>query len=189
MSLTPSSRRRRKGARRGSVALEFGLVIPVFALLITAGADIMLWLRAWFRVERVASEVATVTSQFSALTTADINAIFAAGQQVAGGIPVTGSTGGQIISLVNNTGAGNRIAWQRVTGTFTSKIGTTGGVATLPAAFTVPLGQTVLVAEAFTRRSVWVFALQTMSGNSNPNEVYSYAIVRPRSAQLLTPPA
>lgn len=176
-------------ARRGNVAVEFALILPILALLLTGGSDIVLWLRAWLRVERTAAEVANVASQFQALTSADINRLFAAGQQVAGNVDVTVSAGGQIISLVttDNTGI-NRILWQRRIGTVTSKIGTVGNTAVLPASFNVPLGQTVLVAEAFNTRNSFFYSAGLM-GTTGVAQIYSYTVVRPRSAQLSTPPA
>jgi Flp pilus assembly protein TadG len=181
-------------SRRGGAAIEFALILPILVLLLTGGTDIVLWLRAWFRVERTASEVANVASQYQALTTADINALFAAGQVVAGGVDVTKTAGGQVISLVTNDNGGaggtarNLIVWQRRIGAVTSKIGTQGSVATLPAAFTVPLGQTVLVTEAFNTRNSWVYSAATL-GSGGVSQIYSYTVVRPRSAQLSTPPA
>ncbi len=188
-------RRFRAMARRGSVAVEFALILPILVLLLTGGTDTVLWLRAWLRVERTAAEVANVASQFATLTTADINMLFAAGQQVAGAVDVTVSAGGQVISLVTTDNAGtggalrtNRILWQRKTGTVTSRIGAQGGTAVLPANFNVPLGQTVLVTEAFNTRNIWVYSAITF-GSGGPSQVYSYTVVRPRSSQLSTPPA
>jgi Flp pilus assembly protein TadG len=182
-------RLRRPLGRRGNATIELALVLPVLVLLVAGSADLMLWMRAWFRVERVASEVATVASQYTALTTGDITALFNAGQLVAGTIDVTNGLGGQVISLASNGGSGNRIAWQRTVGGYASRIGAAGGVASLPASFTVPLGQTVLVTEAFNRRDTWVFSLKLRPDRTNRNLLYSYAVVRPRAAQLSTPPA
>lgn len=175
--------------RRGSASIELALVLPVLVLLVAGSADLMLWMRAWFRVERVAAEVATVASQYTALTAGDITALFNAGQLVAGTIDVTNSLGGQVISLISNGGSGNRVTWQRTVGGYPSRIGAAGGVASLPASFTVPLGQTVLVTEAFTRRDTWVFSLKLRPDQANRNLLYAYAVVRPRAAQLSTPPA
>lgn len=188
---TPEPPRRlgRPLGRRGNATIELALVLPVLVLLVAGSADLMLWMRAWFRVERVASEVATVASQYTALTTGDIAALFSVGQLVAGTIDVTNGLGGQAISLVANGGSGNRVAWQRTVGGHASRIGAAGGVASLPAGFTVPLGQTVLVTEAFNRRDTWVFSLKLRPGQANRNLLYSYAVVRPRAAQLSTPPA
>lgn len=175
--------------RRGNASIELALVLPVLVLLVAGSADLMLWMRAWFRVERVASEVATVASQYGTLTAGDITALFNAGQMVAGTIDVTNGLGGQVISLISNSGSGNRVTWQRTVGAFASRIGAAGGVAILPAGFTVPLGQTVLVTEAFSRRDTWVFSLRMQPAQANRNLLYSYAVVRPRAAQLSTPPA
>ena len=175
--------------RRGSASIELALVLPVLLLLVAGSADLMLWMRAWFRIERVAAEVATAASQSTALTAGDITALFNAGQLVAGTIDVTNSLGGQVISLISNGGSGNRVTWQRTVGGYPSRIGAAGGVASLPASFTVPLGQTVLVTEAFTRRDTWVFSLKLRPDQANRNLLYAYAVVRPRAAQLSTPPA
>ena len=193
MNPTRPSEPARRGGRplgaRGSAAVELALVLPALVLLIAGSADFMLWMRAWFRVERVAAEVATVASQYTAITAGDITALFAVGQLVAGTVDVTNGLGGQVISLVANAGGGNRIAWQRTVGGYASRIGAAGGTASLPAGFAVPLGQTVLVTEAFNRRDTWVFSLKLRPGAPNRNLLYAYAVVRPRAAQLSTPPA
>lgn len=174
---------------RGTVALEFALVVPTVLLLLTGGADIVQWLRAWFRVERAASEVATVASQFQALTRNDITMLFNAGQQIAGTISVSGTAGGQVMSLVssNGDGTGNLVTWQCRQGAFASRVGATGGAAALPAGFLVPQGQTVLVSEAFTRRTPWILSAGFIAPAAT-DVIYSYTVVRPRSAQLSSPP-
>lgn len=184
------SRRGRGLRRHGGVALEFALVLPVVLLLLTGGADIVLWLRAWFRVERVATEVGTVASQYQTLAQADITRLFNAGQLIAGTTSVSGSGGAQVISLVssNTNGTANVLTWQCKTGSFVSRIGNTvGGSVTLPDRFLVPLGQTVLVTEAFNRNTPWVFS-NGLFGTTGSDVIYSYTVVRPRSAQLSTPP-
>lgn len=175
--------------RRAAAAVEFALVAPVLALLMLGTWDLTTYIRAYFRVERVAAEVANLTGQFERLTQADINQIFSAAQQIAGSIDVSLLSGRTIISVVQGTHQGNRMLWQRLTTPgpggilFTSRIGQPPNIVTLPANLVVPNGQTVVITEVFNRRQPWVLSVNLL-GAGAPETIYAFHIMRPRSAQL-----
>jgi Flp pilus assembly protein TadG len=189
--------RRFRHARRGAAAVEFALVLPVLALLLTATADLALHLRATFRIERTAAELANLVSQHESLTAADITRMFEAAEAISGaGLTVAdpaGLQGGRtVISLVAGANtevtcpAANCILWQRARGNAArfpaSVIGAERGVAQLPAGFVVPPAQTVVVTEVFYPRQAWLLASAFFP--SGPQSIHASAVVRPRAAQL-----
>lgn len=175
-------------ARRGAAALEFAIVAPVLALLMLATADVVQLIRVYFRIERVAAEVANVTSQYERLRETDMGQILAAAQLIADDIQVTALSGRTIVSLVEGTTSGNRVRWQRATtgdpaNQFASRIGTPPNAASLPTGMTMPVGQTLIVVEVFNRRSPWLLAADLLGGGP-PDTLYAYFMTRPRAAQL-----
>lgn len=175
--------------RLAAAAVEFALVAPILALLMAGTWDLTGYIRAYFRVERVAAEVTNLTGQFERLTQADINQIFSAGQQIAGAIDVSNLSGRTIISVVQGTPQGNRMVWQRLTTPgpggilFTSRIGQPPNIVALPANLVLPVGQTVVITEVFNRRQPWVLAVNLL-GAGTPETIYAFHIMRPRAAQL-----
>jgi Flp pilus assembly protein TadG len=182
--------------RRGAAAVEFALVLPLLALLLTATADLALQLRTTFRIERTAAELANLVSQHESLTSADIARMFEAAEAISGPSLTVAAPAGQggrtVISLVAGANtevscpAANCILWQRARGNAArfpaSGIGPERGTAALPGGFTVPPAQTVVVTEVFYPRSAWLFADAFFP--SGPQSIRATAIVRPRAAQL-----
>lgn len=179
------SRSRRTEARRGVAAIELALVAPVIVLLLLASADIAAALRARMRLDEAAGSLAGYVSQFQQLYAGDFAGIFAAGQTLAGTLPISGTGGATIISGVVNNAGHITIAWQQRTGSsaFTSMLGSAGAVPTFPDGYQVPSGGSVVVAEVFTDFTTWVFSTALMGGNAN-GSLSSYAIAEPRSALL-----
>jgi hypothetical protein len=178
--------------RRAGAAVEFAMVAPFIVLLMLGTADLTNHIRAYFRIERVAAEVANIASQFDRLRQPDVVQLLDAGQLIAGDIEVTQLNGRTLISVVEGTAAGNRMIWQRATiggpgGLFQSRIGLPNTIVTLPANMVIPIGQTVLIVEVFNRRTPWVLS-RDLIGSSAPENLYAFYIVRPRSAQLSEAP-
>jgi len=189
------SRRRRPDrlGRRGGAAVEFGLIAPALLLLFVSVAEAVAYMRTWFRVDRVAAETVNVATQFDALTCSDISGLFDAAQTIAGTLNVTranplpGAGGRTILSAIGGQNGANTLLWQESRGDaeFASQLGT---AATLPDRFIVPTGQTVLVVEAITGDRPWVFGASPAVLMTPPGPARAIAIMRPRTAQLSTPP-
>lgn len=186
-------RAERRLGRRGSVALEFGLIAPALLLLFVSVAEAVAYMRIWFRVERVAAEVVNIATQFESLSCGDVAGLFDAAQAIAGSINVTrpdplpGAGGRTVLSAIGGQGGGNALLWQeaRGDGEFTSML---GPGTTLPDRFLVPAGQTVLVVEAVTGDKPWVFGRSPAVLMTPPGPARAMAIMRPRIAQLTTAP-
>lgn len=175
-------------ARRAAAAVEFALVAPFLVLAMLATVDLTTYIRAYFRVERVAAEVTNLASQYERLREQDIARLFDAAQMIAGPIQVKQTAGRTIISLVEGTTQGNRMRWQRASvgvpaNQFASRIGVPPNIVTLPAGMTVPVGPTVLIVEVFNRRLPWLLSADFL-GTGAPEVIYAFYIMRPRSAQL-----
>jgi Flp pilus assembly pilin Flp len=185
---------RRNRRRAGAAAVEFAIIAPMLALMIVGVWEGTTFLRNWFRIERTAGEVTNVIAQRLRLSRDDMFAIFAAGQKIAGDLDVTGDRGATIVSALGNpTGAGSTVLWQ-VRGTtnpsYVSRIARTVGAAPrLPPNITVPIGQTLIVTEVFNETAPWrIGAAPLFFGGPGDSPMYSFAVMRPRAAELATAP-
>lgn len=178
-------RQRRGGAgRRGTAAVEFALVLPLLALLFAGTAEVVIYMRTWFRLERTAAEVANAASQFEALAPADVAGLFNAAKTIASPILAwsdpTGTGARTLIGVVAGTTSGNAVRW-------TCSRGDPGlnalvaGQAALPNGFVVPNGQTVLVVEVINAITPWsILASPVFLGSAGPGPVRTYVVIRPR---------
>jgi len=178
--------------RSGSAALEFALLAPLVVVLMVAVAETVTYLRGWHRLERTAAEVANIASQYQTLVPADVATLFDAASTIAAPWKAWATTGPAtgrartIIGVVNGTGAGNVLAWTCSRGD-AGLAGRVAGVTTLPNSFRVPSGQTVLVVEVISAARPWSILSATgfgFFGTTGPDPIRTYAIVRPRQAQL-----
>lgn len=186
--------RRRAGA--GAVSVEFGLLLPVLALLGLAMSDVVNLFRAHLRVESTALQLGQLVSQCNAITApGDTSQFWAYAQRVMGSTgAVTGpnASGAVIVSAVGRANNANQVAWQQRSGnpSLQSRVGTPGGTATLDGNFQVPQGQTLFVTEVFLPRETWVLAAGFMS---NPGErvlrgTTMFLTRAPDAPALLQPP-
>lgn len=186
-------RNHRSLGRRGSVAVEIGIVAPALLLLFVSVAESVMFMRTWFRVERVAAEVVNIATQFEALGCTEIAGLFDAAQSIAASINVTrtdvlpGAGGRTVVTAIGGQAAGNVLLWQEARGDaeFTSLLNPD---VTLPDRFIVPNGQTVLVVEAITGDKPWVFGTSPAVLMTPAGPARALAIMRPRIAQLSTAP-
>ena len=193
---TPGGRRSNLKARwlgrAGSAALEFALLAPLVVVLMVAVAEVVTYLRAWHRLERTAAEVANIASQYQTLVPADVATLFDAASTIATPWKAWSTTGPAtgrartVIGVVNGTGGGNTLAWSCSRGD-TALPNRIAGVTALPNNFLVPAGQTVLVVEVISGTRAWSLMSATgfgFFGTAGPDAIRTYAIVRPRQAQL-----
>ncbi len=168
--MRPARRPLRDRRRGGVVSLEFGLLMPVLALIVLAMSDVVNLFRANLRVESAALQLGQLVSQCNVISTpGDTNQFWSYAQRVIGSLgTVTGSgaAGAVIVSAVGRVNNANQIAWQFRTGSTAhqSEIGTAGASASLPGTMVVPTGQTLFVTEVFLPRDTWIVSALMMGG-------------------------
>jgi hypothetical protein len=155
--------------------------------LMLAGTDLTVFLRTAMRADETANEVAVVVTQYSELYQSDFTVLFNDAQTIAGTTPVTGLLGATIISGIVNNGGTQKIAWQQrsPSATFSSQLGATGSVPTLPYSYVLPSGGVLIAVEVFTSASPWVLSLNLMQ-HSSISSIRSYALYQPRLGTLAT---
>jgi Flp pilus assembly protein TadG len=171
--------------RRGIAGVEFALLAPFVILVMLAGADLSLFMRAIMRVDETSSSVAQMVTQYSDLYDSDFPILFDASQTVANTMPVTGLFGATIISGIVQSGATQTIAWQKISpsATFTSVLGAKGAVPVLPNNYALPSGGVLVAVEVFTTASPWVLSA-TLMGGPGGTSLRSYALFQPRLGTL-----
>jgi Flp pilus assembly protein TadG len=151
-------------ARRGSAAVEFGLLAPVLLLLAMAGTDLVNFMRAQMRVDSAAQQLGQLISQCNRIATpGDTDQFWAYAQRIVGSLgSVNGATaaGAVVVSAVGLVEGANRVAWQQRSGSalHASEVGIAGGAANLAGGMVVPAGQTLFVTEVFLPREPWSLA-------------------------------
>jgi Flp pilus assembly protein TadG len=189
---------RKTDPRRGAAAVEFALILPMLLVLFIGTAEVMGYLRAAYRLERVAAEVANAGTQLDAVTAAELQGLFDAANLVAQPLRAWTTPGDAqfaprariFISVVSGSPTGNRVAWTCARGDAdrSARIVVDPTTATLPNGFQVPPGQTVMVVEVVSTTRAW-FLFQALFGTSGPPEIRTHAIMRPRQAQLSSLPS
>lgn len=177
-------------ARRGVAAVEFALTLPLWITLFMGMTDGCYFLLANEKVDRIAYSVTDIVTQYQVITIANLNDILlAAGQLMS---PMNfGANGVVIVTSVFQPATGAPIVeWQYSGGgtlTKTSRIGTTGGTATLPGGLTLNPNDNVIISEVyynFTPLFINASAFDTFTSTN----IYRYAVYKPRLSQLVTPP-
>lgn len=189
--MNPFRRISRALGRAGVAALEFGLILPVLVVMFIATAEAVSYLRVWYRLEQAAASAAQAASRTEVLNSAAVAGFFEAARSVADPYTAwnTGASGARartVISAVSNPTNGNVLAWScsRGDSTLTPNV---AGRANLPTGFSVPRGQSVLVVEIINATSPWrIMASPLFFGSEGPAPLRTYAIVRPRAAELST---
>ena len=180
---------RRSGIRRlvrdrgGAVMIELAFAVPVLATLMLGGVEMARYVLLHQKLDRVASSIGDLVSQAETISVTDLQNIFDAARFVAN--PFDLAAGGTVIvsSISNPLGVPDtKVNWQQSGGgsiPATSKVGSAGAAATLPAGFILADGQTIIVAEVFFDYTPWIFGGFTGSG-----QLYQRALLRPRYGGL-----
>lgn len=181
--------------RRGSVASEFVLVVPVFFLIVLATTDIVRVFRAQLRMEMVAVQIGQIVSQCPRVTEADFTdgtfGFWAHAARIASGVvDINSPTGGaMIVSALSPNQAANRLDWQRRAGNASTR--STFGDAGAPTPilrgqdgtpFTIPAGQTLLATEVFAVVQPWTISAGLI-GTALPANLQGIAFFLSRASE------
>jgi len=168
---------------KGSILIETALIVPAIMVLATGGFEVTRFALCYQKVNRIAVSMADLVSQAKTVNESDIAGLFDAVAHIGAPFDVTTNADVIITSVSPDSGTGvPTVNWQRTGGgnyTATSKIGTSGGTATLPSGFTLTPGDTVIIAEAFYNYSPAIF-----DDVVKPTVLYNVAYFRPRLGTL-----
>lgn len=110
--------------RRGSVAVEFALIVPVIMVFYYGMVETTQALLAHRRISVIATAVGDLTAQATQLNTAQIEDIFNISTAALKPYPVT-TLGIRIVSIETNAAGAPQIRWQRQRGTFPTGVDVT----------------------------------------------------------------
>ncbi len=164
--------------RRGTLPVEFALVLPVLILLLIGGADVTWLYIANNKVQRAAAVIADLTARTDEIHLRDVVDLFEAAREVAAPLDFAGSGRAFVSSVANLPGIGDRVLWQHGTSpglAVASRVGSPGGRADLGGALTLAQGEEVIVGEVFLEVAP-LFGLVV----SGPQRLYVRALQRPR---------
>ena len=136
------------GDRRGAIAVELAMALPVIALLVFSGIEITRFLLLNQKIERASATMADLVSQAENLSESALGDLFAAAAQVVAPYDIA-SDGRILVSSLMGGEGGATVLWQRGFGAASgvSTVGTEGGPASLPAGFILRAGEDAIVAE------------------------------------------
>lgn len=182
-AMNPSRRADLRTDRRGLAAVEFALIAPVLLLVALALADLVVLMRAAWRMERAAGEVANVIAQLDALREADFAVLYDVANRIASPYALDRQGAAIMITGLSGQANGASVSWRRRTGdaTFPSRFGTTG-TAVLPVGFTLPAGQTAVAVETYVRVRPWLLG-EALLG-SGTTVMAGFGLFRPRLSTL-----
>lgn len=167
--------------RRGAVAVEMAMTIPVITALLLTGVEVTRYVLLNQKLERASSTMADLVSQAESLSTADLNTLFDAASFAVD--PFDLPDHGRLIVSSISASSGNppRVNWQRGfgAGSGSSAFGVEGSNAVLPSGFQVRSGESIIVGEAFFDFTP-VFAGDVLGDNT----LHTYSVLRPRFGPL-----
>lgn len=187
---------RLRRCRAGVAALEAALALPILLVIVLGGVDIVGYVAAAKKVDRLSGAIANLTARADRLrddtqcTESDcLGMLFLAASQVAE--PLDLEANGRLIvsSLVDPEDGPPEIAWQRTGPDYTieadSKVGAEGEAFDMPEGFELPEGDNAIVVEIFYDYQPFplsgdlLFATPALS-----TRLYRMAVFRPRFGSL-----
>lgn len=169
--------------QRGAILVEMGFGIPILAMILLGCFEASRYVLLNQKLDRAAAAMADLVSQADGITEAQLTDLFNAAGSVAEPFDLLGD-GRVVISSVTKPASTATVAWQRTSpGSFpaTSRVGTQGATATLPAGFVLRTGENVIVAEVFYEFSPYFFG-----SLFDVTDLYHSAYNRPRVINLTT---
>jgi Flp pilus assembly protein TadG len=121
--------KRFRDARDGVAAIEFALILPVLTALTLGIIELSSALQCRQRVTAVAAQSADLVAQYTSVTTAQMNDVFSAMNQILYPFPTTNSRI-TISSITSDGNGGGRVAWSQ--GTSGATLRTVNSAVTLP---------------------------------------------------------
>lgn len=161
---------------RAMVSLEIAFATPILLGLALSCVEVTNYVLFTQKIDRAVTTVADLTAQARGLSINDLNNIHDAATYIMQ--PYTlAQNGSVIVSAISPADDGNPVVnWQwRSSETQTSQFGSANGAATLPNAFVVRSGESIIVSELYIPYEPII--LQSLFP-STPS--YQYAIFRPR---------
>ncbi len=176
--------RRFAGDTRGMAAVEFSVLASALTVALLGGAELSRYTLLHQKMDRVSSSVSNMVAQAATMSATDLTNMWEASKQIAKPFTLE-ATGKVIISFITaETASTYRVTWQRSgAGTLaqTSKIGTQGGVATLPSGVTLAKGDTLVAVEVYAQYEA--FLVPELIGTSI---IYHASFDVPRLSDTIT---
>ena len=171
--------------RRGVAATEFAIVASVLTFALLGGTELSRYTLRHQKIDRVSASVSNMVAQSSTMKAVDFTNMWAAAAEIAKPFDMGGATSKVIVSfIVAETNSNYRIQWQRSgAGTMAqvSKLGTEGGLATMPTGVTMKQGDTIVAVEVYATYAPFVFPEVVGS-----TLVYRRSFDQPRLVDLIT---
>lgn len=169
---------------QGLAYLEFALLLPLLMTLFLGTVEVSRYVQASQTVDKLSHTLVDLVAQAPTISVSDMNQIMDATAHITKGMNF--STKGIVIISCVGYDASNKLVvkWQYKGGgslARSSKIGSSGGNATLPTGFTIESKDNVLVAESYLAYTPLVNTTIVQ-----PIEFYRTAFYLPRLGQLDT---
>ncbi len=170
---------------RGVAATEFAIIATVLTFALLGGTELSRYTLMHQKMDRVSASVSNMVAQSSTMKAVDFSNMWAAAAEIAKPFDMGGATSKVIISfIVAETNSNYRIQWQRTGGGTigeVSKLGTEGGLATMPTGVTMKQGDTIVAVEVYATYTPFVFP--EVIGSTL---VYHRSFDQPRLVDLIT---
>jgi len=174
-------------ADTGAIAAEFGLVISMLIVILMGCFEAARFILLHQKLDRASTSVADLTSQADGVSVATINDIYQAALQQTLPFDLAGEGRVIVSSIYRPDTNAPVVQWQcsgaGAFGTATSQIGSEGGNATVPAPFTVEVGENVIAAEVYYDYEPFIFDVVF-----DPAVFRHVTFTRPRGTLLVTDP-
>jgi len=173
-----------RGDRRGTLAVEAAMAVPVVAVLLLGGVEVTRFVMLNQKLERTSATVADLVSRSEKLYEADLSTVFIAAGFTFEPFDLAGDGRVIVSSIYKGGGVPPRVVWQRAFGAGggASAFGTQGANAVLPDGFVVRDGENVIVGEAFFD-FVPLFT-GDMVGLLDARRLSTHSVMRPRFGPL-----
>lgn len=174
-------------ADAGAIAAEFGLVISMLIVILMGCYEAGRYILLHQKLDRTSTSVADLVAQAGGMSMAILNDTYAAGDEQTK--PFNLATDGRIIvtSVYRPDTNNPKVVWQcKGGGAYAgavSAIGSKGADASMPANFTVGVGENVIVAEVFYDYHPFLF-----NGIFQPSVFVHTTFTRPRGNFLTVDP-